>query len=1156
MPLAPKTKLSHYEIIGQLGRGGMGEVYLAYDAKLRRRVALKFLADGGEGPAPVGRFLEEARAASGLNHPNIITVHEIVESGAGQFLVMEFVEGKTVRALIDEKSPTDQALPVLRQSAIALSAAHEAKIAHLDIKPENIMVRPDGHVKLLDFGMARPLAFSDEDAETMNLTQDESGALAGTLRYMSPEQLLGESVGSPSDIFSLGIVFYETTTGQHPFRADSLPATLNAITAGSPPPPGGLNPELPQDLEDLILRMLDRDPALRPTATEVAEAAVAWGAPDPVRRPRAAVRPRTVSVGREREKSELARLHSEVIAGRGTFIGVSGEAGAGKTTLVEDFLSDLAAADINVLIGRGRCSERLESTGAYLPLLEALESLVRTGPSVERIVRLSAPTWYREIRMQHAEEVPDAGARRATSLEQLKRELAALVREVTRVGRLVLFLDDLHWADLSTVELVNYVASRFDSLPVLILGTYRPADLRLSRHPFLRVKLELQTRGLYTDFELGLLSRSEVEGYLALEFPSHGFPPDFATTIHSKTEGNPLFLVNVIRHLRDRNIIANSGGEWSLVGSLSDIASELPPSVRSMIERKIDQLDEADRRLLAVASIQGPAFDVAIVSKALEMDVGEAEERLQQIESLHDLVRAVEEREFPDGSFSLRCRFAHVLYHDAVQRLLAPTRRVSYSARIADLLLEHYRKDSSSIASELAWLFESGRNFGQAAEYFLIAARKAAKLFANGEAATLAERGLAALARLPDSASRMEQELSLQVTAGIALMSLRGYADPRVEHAYKRAAAICDQIGDDGDLLPVLWGLFTFYHVRAEMDQAIVQADRLQRLADKHADPIALLQAHNAKGIALLVKGRTRAALEHLRRTADLYDASRHARSTLLVGHDPGVLCRCYAARAEWYLGYPDRALVTCTAGLRLARDLQHPYSIVFATAFVSFVEDLRRDFPSALRHAEEAIRIASEEGFPVFRALCGIVRGWSLVHLSESGEGLAEMREAVDRLRSTGTEVTRSHNMALLADALLHLREFDQCIRTVDETLEWCGSHGVHDYDPELLRLKAAALRASDAGRPSSEAAAERLLLESLRLARAEANRSWEMRTAIDLAELWRAQGRRGQARSLLERAYRSFTEGLGTSDLLRAGSLLGVSSPGMEASAGRSEA
>lgn len=259
--------LSHYRVISKLGAGGMGEVFLAEDTRLNRRLAIKVLpADLTRNPESVRRFIQEARAASALNHPNIVTVHDIGESDAGHFIVMELVTGKTLRSAPGARHPVSTLLPWFLQMARAIAAAHAGGITHRDLKPDNIMVRDDGYVKVLDFGLARlaPAHANDDNETSTRLTG--AGQVMGTVKYMSPEQARGEAAGPPSDIFSLGIVFYELAAGRHPFTADTNMGYLHAITSQTAPPLGA---GVPGALAALIARMMARDTAGRPRADEV-----------------------------------------------------------------------------------------------------------------------------------------------------------------------------------------------------------------------------------------------------------------------------------------------------------------------------------------------------------------------------------------------------------------------------------------------------------------------------------------------------------------------------------------------------------------------------------------------------------------------------------------------------------------------------------------------------------------------------------------------------------------------------------------------------------------------------------------------------------------------------------------------------------------------
>jgi predicted ATPase len=1125
-----------YEVLDLLGRGTMGEVYRARQRSLDRPVALKVLsADWACDPVWLGRFRREALTASALNHPYICTIYDTGESGGRPFLSMELIEGQTLAALARQHLPVGESARLSGQAARALAAAHAAGVVHRDVKPANLMVRGDGIVKVLDFGLARRLP---EGGLGPGSRTTDPGNRVGTPLYLSPEQVRAEVVGAASDVFSLGVVLYELATGRHPFPADSEAGLLHAIVAQETLPPARLNPEVPAALDALILHMLAKDACRRPTAAEVAATLARLAENRSGRPPSPTPRPgRPPTVGRQQERAALWAGFEEAAAGRGLLVCVTGEPGLGKTTLVEDFLEELAASGRLSSVGWGRCSERLAGAEAYLPFLEALDSLLQGDSSgaAARLMKAVAPAWYVQVAPQVAGDsglVCLAAEVGAASQERLKRELSAFLQEVSRLRPVVLFLDDLHWADASTADLLAYLGSRCVAWRLLVVVTYRPSDLLLSGHPFRPVQLDLKGRGLCREVSLGLLGRRDVERYLALQFPGHDFPAELADVVHQRTEGNPLFLVDLLRYLRDRGAIVAVGGRWALAQGVPDLQRELPESVRSLIRRKLERLSEADHRLLAAASVQGHEFDAAVVAAVLEWDAAEVEERLADLDRRHALVRLLREHDLPDRTHTLRYSFVHALYQNALYAALAPARKATWSAAAARSLLGHYGEKRLEVATELALLFEAARDPAQAATHFLHAAENAVRVHASREAVVLARRGLALLQTLPDTPDRAGKERALLLALGVSLVATQGFASPEVEQTYVRARELCLRAGDASSLFPALYGLWNVCLLRCEFPRCNELAAQMFALAQGRPEPVWLLQAHNVMQQPLLHQGDFAAARRLQEQCLALYDPRQHRTLTEVYGEDPGVGCMAYGAVTLWCLGYPDQALRSMQAARRLADELSNPFDVARALYFGAITHLCRREASLTRELAEALMELSSEQGFALLRHGGMILHGWGLAEQGRAGEGTCQVRQGLAGWQATGALSHRPYHLALLAEALARDGQVRDGLTALAEALALCTATGERFLEAELHRLHGELLLAGAGADVSVRGAAEACFRQALDVACSQRAKSLELRAVISLGRLYRQQGRQAEARPLLAETYGWFTEGLDLPD------------------------
>jgi predicted ATPase len=846
------------------------------------------------------------------------------------------------------------------------------------------------------------------------------------------------------------------------------------------------------------------------------------------------------SVGRNRERTELAAAFASAARGQGLLVCVTGEPGIGKTTLVEDFLAELQASRKPFHLAKGRCSQRLAGTEAYLPFLEALEDLLREdrGTNGQKL-RTLAPSWYAQLFPLLETDPSDVRLQEYvtnTTQERVKREFVAFISELASQVPVVLFFDDLHWADVSTVDLLNHLATKFDSTKILVIVTYRPSELLHWKHSFINVRRELLARRICREIEVEFLTLGDVDCYISLEFPRNSFPNEFAPLIHSRSEGNPLFMADLLRYLHSRAIIVESGGDdkWKLSQSVPNLSGVLPESARGLIERKLDEVSNYDRELLSAAAIQGYEFDSASLARALQIEFIQVEECLERLDRIHAFIRRVGEEQFPDGTVTLRCRFVHVLYQDALYASLAPTRRAVLSATLARALEASYGEKSAAIASQLGFLYENAHDPARASDYFLFAAQNAQRIFANQEAITLARRGLGLLQRVPDSPERTRKELKLQVTLAFSYLCTVGYAAPDTGANMERARELCEHLSDTVSLVPVIFGLWTYYISKGEMKIARHHAQLLSNIAQNADDPAFIIGAKASMGTSLQHHGEYVAALHQFQDSAKVYDIGQHARYVQMYRLDPHIHAQGILIRTLCILGFPDQALQKAEETLTIARTLSSPLSLAFCHCLINQVFQFLRQAEKAKEIGEECIVLCDEHGIMLEKAWVSCPYGWAIAQLGRVEEGIQLTRAALHIQLSIGAQVARPQFLAMFSETLWRGGRIAEAVAAAEEGLAVSARNEERYYDAELWRLKGELLALQ-----GQAAEAESCFHKAIKISCQQAAKSFELRAATSLARLWQKQGKRKEALQLLGDIYGWFTEGFDTADLREAASL-----------------
>lgn len=791
-----------YRLLGKIGAGGRSVVYRARHEEMGRSVAVKFLGGRSDAQA-LERFRREGRAAGLLNHPFVVTVHDFRVSTEGDpYLVMELCEAGS---LADElaatgRPPFARTAEVMECVAAAIAAAHRAGIVHRDLKPANVLVTATG-VKVADFGLA---TLAEEHDPSPGLTGEHA---VGSPHYMSPEQCEGRTADALSDQYSLGVIAYEMLTGELPFDAETIGGVLVKHLTLDARPPVLLDPAVPRAASDAVLRALAKEPKSRfPSVTDFAETltrALRSVSSDVARRASTkpvrsvttletatadAVAPLPAGDGAERTQTlapaardaepgpiardsqlrEMNRRLLEALRGRGGCVLIAGEAGTGKTTLVNAFLLNELKARPEILAVTGRCSEHFGSAEAYLPFLEVVSRLASSleRGRVARFLATLAPTWLAQLPASLRSGLPEAleESAPAPAQERMPRELADFLAVLTTIRPLILVLEDVHWADKSSVDLLGYLASRVTEMRLLVVASYRPSELELQRHP-LRAALRSFSSSSSVSGEVVPVpfSTADVEAFLVRELAA-AVDPDVVRFVHRKTEGNPLFVVNFVRHLRETGALRVENGRAAAARPLSEIGDEVPEGVTGLVLSQLERLDEEDRRLLQLASVMGDAFDAHAVATLLSSgsarSVGDVEidveERLDRLHRVHRLVEPADELELPDGTPTAGYRFVHVFYQDTLYAGILPRRRMLWHQAVGDLLAARHEKAPGDVAATLAVHFERGREFAKAVAAYERAAENVARRNPR-EAGPLFRRALELSERLPEEVRRRER---------------------------------------------------------------------------------------------------------------------------------------------------------------------------------------------------------------------------------------------------------------------------------------------------------------------------------------------------------------------------------------------------------------
>jgi class 3 adenylate cyclase/predicted ATPase len=835
-----------------------------------------------------------------------------------------------------------------------------------------------------------------------------------------------------------------------------------------------------------------------------------------------------VLVGREEEDGLLRRRWTQSQAGLGQVVVVSGEAGIGKSALVGRLRAHVRAEGLPRMAFR--CSPYHAASALY-PVISHLERLwqfaVDDAPAT-RLIKLEAG--LRPSNLPLAEAVPLfagllalplpedryaplTGTPQRQKQQTLDAVVAWLAAQAERQPVLAVW-EDLHWADPTTLELLGLVIEQAPTVSMLHVLTSRPT-----------LSPPWPPRAHLTSLVLNRLERRQVEALIAQRVGGKALPTEVVQHIVTKTDGVPLYVEELTKMLLASPLLREEG-QYVLTEPLRAVA--IPDTLQDALMARLDQLPAA-KEVAQLAAVVGREFTYDLVQRIAPHD----EDTLQA--GLGQLVAAelLYQRGRPPRA---RYVFKHALIQDAAYASLLKSTRQQIHQRTAQVLEAQFPEMVATQPELLARHLTEAGHLAQAVGYWQRAGERAVARSANLEAISQLKTGLAVLQTLPETNERIQQELLLQTTLGPALMNTKGFAAPEVEHAYARARELCESASESPQRFSVLRGLWQFYNGRGPYQTARELGEQCLQLAQQGHDTAHLLEAHHTLWTTHFLMGELPLARTHMEQGLALHDPEQSRALAVTYGHDPGVCCRGGAAVALWLLGYPDQALRQLHAAHALAQDVAHPPTVAFARMLTGIAYQLRRETDAAHEQAEALITLATEQGFALFVAIGGILRGATRTALGQRGEQIGQIRQDLAAVRETGSAVWEPYFLGLLADVYAQDGQVEAGLATLDEALAAAQGTGQRMVEAELYRLRGCLLLQT--GTPQAEA--ETWLQRAVDVARRQEAKSLELRAAMSLTRLWRQQGKRQEAHDLLAGVYAWFTEGFDTADLQEAQALL----------------
>jgi len=811
--------------------------------------------------------------------------------------------------------------------------------------------------------------------------------------------------------------------------------------------------------------------------------------------------------------------------GRGQVVLIQGEAGVGKSRLVEGLREAAGKDHIWVAI---RCSP-FHTASAFHPIIEHLKRVLGWQPedtAPQHLAKLEAGlAGFKTLPLAESVRlfadlmsvpVPEDRYPRLAMAAQQQRDatldaIVAWLIETAERAPVLMAWEDLHWADPTTLETLGMLIEQVPTAPLLVVATYRP-----------ELTPPWPQRSHMTPITLNRLERPEIETMVSHLAGGRSLPGEVVDHIVAKADGVPLYVEELTKAILGSGVLEARGDAYVLTGALAQL--HIPETLQDSLMARLDRAPRL-REVAQLGAVLGREFSYDMISAL----TGLKEEMLQS--GLGQLVvdELLYQRGRPPRS---RYLFKHALIQDAAYQSLLKRTRQQYHQQVAKLLEDRFPELASTQPELVAHHYTEANCPAQAIAYWHKAGVATASRSANLEAIDQFGRGLALVEALPDMRERAERELDLQMALGAALFATKSWGHSDIGRTYARLSELCRQLGDHSRGFTALRGLYLHHLHVLDMEKAQHFAEEGLRVAERLGDAPRLVWAHVALGNPPFHQGKLEPALAHFRRAFEMFDPNMQFRDW--PGTHPGVVCQINLMRISWMLGYPDRSLEELRAAVRSAETLGHPLTLAQTLCYAAQVHIFRREASAAADYAGRALTICEEQRIgPQWQALALGERGWALCVTGESEKGLAQIGQGVDGYDLGTGQPTL---LAVQADAQLAIGKPEAALASVTAGLKAVEKAGGAPLEAELYRLRGEALLAG-AGTVSE---AETAMQQAIDVARRQNAKSWELRATTSLARLRRQQGRPQEAVALLAPILGWFTEGFDTADLKDAKALL----------------